>query len=373
MATFYDILTHGGEYFYSNHASLLLLATADQNYFTDEGGSLSGRSSILASVPGGESITVGGICGADGNTRKSFEQTGIDSGEAILFRGNGTISFSASTGARSTYADRLGADRDIAISVTGRNSIYGVRAQSSLTVRGDAAANISMKNTASVINTISAYFSGMDSCDTAGYRAVNSLSIRKNLTGTISCENTSLTMKLAAGSYSLTSTQMSFITGTYVYEDSIAQTGIRASSITVSGEMNSFTSISTNIKDVDITLYLITATDTNGSTKNYIPSLSAAVASIGILADGDITFTGGVSGGSISASLKNIVFRMGKGSITTTSRLQIYDDSDIHYFDGDCQAAGIRGGNLIVKNGFSPDAVNISAENVKQNISAVGV
>ena len=389
---FYDILTNEGQVFKSNHAGLLMLATADSEYFSDEGGCLNfPYLSTLAQLIGGQSITVGGVGTHSGGTftpKDSFKLNYstlldvYDQYDAVLFSGsgNGIVSFSASTGARS-YADFVGADRKISFTVKGTNDVYGVRAEGSLTVKGDAAAKFTMRNGATNRNSSVDYFplEGGSvykiSYDTAAYRAAGSLLLKKDFTGTIDSQNTSFTMKLAEGSYGLTQLQSGFISANaYTYDISIVRTGLRAAGITITGEINSHASISTSIKDVDITLYSLYYAVNQPP---YIPKLLSTIESVGILSDGDITLSGEVSGGNISASLKNVVFRMGTGSVANNV-VSINDGSEIYYFEPDDNkvmswVTGIKGDNITVKKSFAPDQITITAENIKQSLTAAGV
>ena len=398
MATFYDILTHDGDFFYSNHASLLLVATADQNYFTDEGGSLSGPGQtnfvslslnrlVLATMPRETNVVVGGLgdfSGGTYSTSPSFDKTaaGVSDGEAVQFRGNGIVSFSASAGPRSN-SDKygVGADRLIAISVKGGADSYGFVARSitsdkndkdykykkgDLTIRGDAAANITVLSSdidgGSGGQRFEQYFDFYNTVGvmTTAYRAMKDLTIKKDLTGTLTCETVSNSVYIPRNykpSPNSTTVSSDFIKrGHFVYGNGFGANAIAAENITVEGEMNAFATISTLVKDYDATFYYLDSQ----------PNL-ASIQSVGIAAIWNADF-GNVSGGTISTGLSNAtaylldyeIYGYGKGTaIFRNCRMQ---------------SVGVKANHITVHGDFAPEKISANANNISDlNCNVAGI
>jgi|GEM_PF-4201502 len=392
MATFYDILTYEGDWFFSNHANLLLVATADQNYFTDVGGSLSGVGYerlkgvslgriVLATMPDNTVVVVGGKGDLAAGTYSSdpnfdMKPDSIYGGEAIQFRGNGTVSFSAAAGPRSN-SDKfgVGADRKIIVSVDGVGAdSYGVIARhvynsekssiinyGDLTIKGDAAAAITVRGRGvdggDPKLRLDEYFLPDTGVMVAAYRAMGDLEIKKDFTGTLVCEAESDSVYIPiigdpAKSYGFpSSAQSSFMSsGHYVYGNGFGANGIAANNITIDGEMNSFASISTAVKDYDATFYY---------TSNSMSPQLASIQSVGISATWDVKF-GNVSGSTISTDISN-----------ATAYFKTFQDLSLWFGKGAVpftrcriQSIGVKANHIIADGDLAPDTITASADSI---------
>ena len=377
---FYDVLNDGGLSFYTNDANLLMLATAEKEYFTDPGGSMSGSGDkgALATIANGQDLILGGVGSYSSGVFTPFNSlTFTGSGQAVKFSGDGNISFSQSAGARS-YADYVGADRTIAIEAlngSGTGSHYGIYAQKNLTVKGDAAGKITIATPA--ISRDLGFVSDAISYDSAAYRAADSFNVTKDLSGTIVNHSNAVSINIKSGTFNISKSAYDFIDQGYHYTGKRLIYGVEAGSITISGEINSYASISAILDSFYAEfLHVLGGTTPGGRT----PSVTMDFKVAGIVATQDINFGGGIYGGTISASLSNISLVLkGSGILYVTNNnyfLEIPDEltprGNIKN-SGNLSVIGIDGQNITSENDLAPE-IFVNANDINSsNILVAGI